>query len=65
MWCDPARAEIAGFHTRAAELNPASGRHGVGAISMTFQMQHHPDETVLTQLLPALQDMVKVLREVI
>jgi len=42
-------------------------RHGqcVGAISMTFQMQRYPDDTVLTQLLPALQDVVKVLREVI
>jgi IclR family pca regulon transcriptional regulator len=42
-------------------------RHGhcVGAVSMTFQMQRYPDETVLTQLLPALQDVVKVLREVI
>ncbi len=42
-------------------------RHGqcVGAISMTFQMQRYPEETVLTQLLPALQDVVKVLREVI
>ena len=42
-------------------------RHGhcVGAISMTFQMQRYPDDSVLTQLLPALQDVVKVLREVI
>ena len=42
-------------------------RHGhcVGAVSMTFQMQRYPDETVLAQLLPALQDVVKVLREVI
>ena len=42
-------------------------RHGqcVGAISMTFQLQRYPHETVLTQLLPALQDVVKVLREVI
>ena len=41
-------------------------RHGlcVGAISMTFQMQRYPEDTVLTQLLPALQDVVKVLREV-
>ena len=42
-------------------------RHGhcVGAISMTFQTQRYPDEAALTQLLPALQDVVKVLREVI
>ena len=42
-------------------------RHGqcVGAISMTFQMQRYPEDTVLKQLLPALQDVVKVLREVI
>jgi IclR family pca regulon transcriptional regulator len=42
-------------------------RHGtcVGAISMTFQMQRYPEDTVLAQLLPALQDVVKVLREVI
>ena len=42
-------------------------RHGqcVGAVSMTFQTQRYPDETALTQLLPALQDVVKVLREVI
>ncbi len=42
-------------------------RHGhcVGAISMTFQTQRYPEETVLAQLLPALQDVVKVLREVI
>ena len=42
-------------------------RHGhcVGAISMTFQTQRYPDDNVLTQLLPALQDVVKVLREVI
>jgi IclR family pca regulon transcriptional regulator len=42
-------------------------RHGhcVGAISMTFQTQRYPDDSVLTQLLPALQDVVKVLREVI
>ena len=32
---------------------------------MTFQMQRYPEETALTQLLPALQDVVKVLREVI
>jgi IclR family pca regulon transcriptional regulator len=42
-------------------------RHGrcVGAISMTFQTQLYPDGKALTQLLPALQDVVKVLREVI
>ena len=42
-------------------------RHGhcVGAISMTFQLQRYPEETALQQLLPALQDVVKVLREVI
>ena len=42
-------------------------RHGrcAGAVSMTFQMQRYPEETALQQLLPALQDVVKVLREVI
>ena len=42
-------------------------RHGtcVGAISMTFQLQRYPEEAALQQLLPALQDVVKVLREVI
>jgi len=42
-------------------------RHGhcVGAISMTFQTTRYPDAAALTQLLPALQDVVKVLREVI
>ncbi|MCK9687913.1 IclR family transcriptional regulator domain-containing protein [Scleromatobacter humisilvae] len=42
-------------------------RHGhcVGAVSMTFQLQRYPEEAALTQLLPALQDVVKVLREVI
>ena len=32
---------------------------------MTFQTQRYPDDSALTQLLPALQDVVKVLREVI
>jgi len=42
-------------------------RHGrcVGAASMTFQMQLYPGGRALAQLLPALQDVVKVLREVI
>ena len=30
---------------------------------MTFQTQRYPDDSVLTQLLPALQDVFKVLRE--
>jgi len=42
-------------------------RHGhcVGALSMTFQLQRYPEKAALAQLLPALQDVVKVLREVI
>ena len=54
----------AGLGGIAAALFDRHG-HCVGAASMTFQMQRYPDETVLTQLLPALQDVVKVLREVI
>ena len=54
----------AGLGGIAAALFDRHG-HCVGAISMTFQTQRHPDESVLTQLLPALQDVVKVLREVI
>jgi IclR family pca regulon transcriptional regulator len=42
-------------------------RHGkcVGAIGMTFQTQLYPDDRALTQLLPALQDVTKVLRDII
>jgi IclR family pca regulon transcriptional regulator len=42
-------------------------RHGrcVGAISMTFQNQSYPKDTVRSALLPALQDITQVLREVI
>jgi len=48
----------------AAALFDRHGR-GVGAISMTFQTQLYPGGRALAQLLPALQDVVKVLREVI
>jgi len=42
-------------------------RHGrcVGAISITFQTQLYPDDSALTRLLPGLQEVVKVLREII
>ena len=54
----------AGLGGVAAALFDRHG-HCVGAISMTFQMQLYPDDTVKTRLLPALQDVIKVLREVI